>query len=73
LISVEAFLLARTAALSHPSRGVFFLIVAPLSEAVDASDLILADCDAALNDQQLALGDFIYAQGAEQDFRGREE
>jgi len=26
------------------------LIVAPLSEAVDASDLITADCDAGLND-----------------------
>ena len=53
-------------------RALYFLIVALFSGAVDASDLIPADCDTALNDQQLALGDFIYAQRAEQDVRGRE-
>ena len=47
-------------------------MVALFSGAVDASDLIPADCDTALNDQQLALGDFIFAQRAGQDFRGRE-
>tara|TARA_B100001093_G_scaffold235283_1_gene225556 strand:+ start:208 stop:417 length:210 start_codon:yes stop_codon:yes gene_type:complete len=53
-------------------RAVFFLIVALLSEAVDASDLITANCDTALNDQQLVLDDFIFAQRADQDVRGRE-
>ena len=48
-----------------------FLMLALFSEAVDASDLITANCDTALNDQQLWLGDFIYAQRAEQDVRGR--
>ena len=56
----------------HPSLAVFFLTVALFSEAVDASDLIRADCDTALNDQQLALGDFIFAQRAGQDVRERE-
>ena len=54
----------------HPSRALFF-IVALLSGAVDAPDLITADCYTALNDQQLALGDFIFAQRAERDVRGR--
>ena len=56
----------------HPSRAVFFLIVALFSGAVDASDLIPADCDTTLNDQQLALGDFIFAQRVAQDVCGRE-
>jgi len=34
--------------------------------------LITANCNTALNDQQLVLGDFIFAQRAEQDVRGRE-
>ena len=55
----------------HPSRALFFL-VALFSETVDATDLIPADCYTALNDQQLALGDFIFAQRAGQDVRGGE-
>ena len=55
----------------HPSRALFF-IVALFSGAVDASDLITAYCYTALPDQQLALGDFIFAQRAGQDVRGRE-
>ena len=55
----------------HPSRALFFL-VGLFSGAVDASDFIPGDCDTALNDQQLALGDFIFAQRAGQDVRGRE-
>jgi hypothetical protein len=72
LNSVEALLFSRTAALSASIARSIFLIVALFSEAVDASDLISADCDTALNDQQLALGDFIFAQRAGQDVRGRE-
>jgi len=72
LNSVEAFRFARTAALSASIACSIFLIVALFSEAVDASDLMPADCDTALNDQQLALGDFIFAQRAGQDVRRRE-
>ena len=54
----------------HPSLVVLFLTVALFSEAADASDLMRADCDTALNDQQLELGDFIFAHRAEQDVRG---
>ena len=36
-----------------------------------ASDFMPADCDAALNNQQAALGDFIFAQRVAQDVCGR--
>jgi hypothetical protein len=65
LNSVKAFLFAKVAALPASIARCIFLIVALFREAVDASDLIPADCYTALNDQQLALGDFIYAQRAE--------
>jgi len=51
LNSVEAFHFVRTAALSASIARSIFFIVALFSEAVDASDLIPADCDTALNDK----------------------
>ena len=50
----------------HPSRALFFL-VALFSEAVDASDLIPADCNTALNDQQLALGKMFAGERGDQE------
>ena len=68
---LKRFFLPAAALPASIARSIF-LIVALFSGAVDASDLITAYCYTALNDQQLALGDFIYAQRAEQDVRGRE-
>ena len=42
------------------------------NQCVTRAEGDLLQCEAALNDQQLALGDFIFAQRAGQDVRGRE-